>query len=303
MKPFAIYHLYREAFSFHQQQLAEIIVKAANPDMIFLLGATLHRKRCESIFNELAPSCQHISDCTLLILLQNLANKELHDWQDKIENHCSNTMPVTTLVLQTSTFIEWLQAGHPFAVAVWQYAPVIYDLGNICREAITEIKASTNNKEATKQWEDGLSKAKEFLAGAELYRVRKQHKMAAFMLHQSAEQALRTLLKVGTGYHANTHSIDRLLRYGSLVTYQLPQLFPRQTEQEKRLFNLLQKAYIDTRYKEDYKITDEELLTLTEKIRRIHEILSEAGKAIVTAPPPPVPISRERPELQNVLDK
>ncbi len=55
MKPFAIYHLCREAFSFHQQQLTEVIVKAANPDMVFLLGATLHRKRCESIFNELAP--------------------------------------------------------------------------------------------------------------------------------------------------------------------------------------------------------------------------------------------------------
>jgi len=303
MKPFAIYHLCREAFSFHQQELAEVIVKAANPDMVFLLGATLHSKRCESIFNELAPSCQHISDCTLLILLQNLANKELHDWQDKIENHCSNTMRVTTLVLQTSTFIESLQASHPFAVAVWQYAPALYDAGNICREDIPEPKGTINSKEATKQWEDGLSKAKEFLAGAELYRVRKQHKMAAFMLHQSAEQALRTLLKVGTGYHANTHSIDRLLRYGSLVAYQLPQLFSRQTEQEKRLFNLLQKAYIDTRYKEDYKITDEELLILTEKIRRIHEILLEAGKAIVTAPPPPVPISRERSELQNVLDK
>jgi Uncharacterized conserved protein related to C-terminal domain of eukaryotic chaperone, SACSIN len=303
MKPFAIYHLCQEAFSFHQQQLTEVIVKAANPDMMFLLGATLHRKRCESIFNDLAPSCQHISDCTLLILLPNLANKELHDWQDKIENHCSNAIPVTTLVLQTSTFIEWLQAGLPFAVAAWQHAPVLYDAGNICREDIPEPRETINSKEATKQWEDGLSKAKEFLAGAELYRVRKQHKMAAFMLHQSAEQALRTLLKVGTGYHANTHSIDRLLRYGSLVAYQLPQLFPRQTEQEKRLFNLLQKAYIDTRYKEDYKITDEELLTLIEKIRRIHEILSEAGKAIVTAPPPPVPISRERPELLNALDK
>lgn len=303
MKPFAIYHLCREAFSFHQQQFAEVIVKAANPDMIFLLGATLLRKKCESIFNELAPSCQHISDCTLLILLSNLANKELHDWQDKIENHCSNIMPVTTLVLQTSTFTEWLQAGHPFAVAAWQYAPVLYDAGNICREDISEPRETTNSKDATKQWEDGLSKAKEFLAGAELYRVRKQHKMAAFMLHQSAEQALRTLLKIGTGYHANTHSIDRLLRYGSLVTYQLPQLFPRQTEQEKRLFSLLQKAYIDTRYKEDYKITDEELLTLTEKIRRTHEILSEAGKAIVTAQPTPVPISSERSELQNVLDK
>lgn len=280
MKPFAIYHLCRETFSFHEQQFVKVIVNATKPDMIFLLGATLNKSRCESIFNKVAPSCRQISDCTLLILLPNLANKEQHDWQDKIEKSCSDIMRVTTLVLQTSTFMEWLQGGLPFAMVTWQQAPVLYDAGKICREDIKEPKETFNGKETTKQWEEGLTKAKEFLAGSELYRIRKQHKMAAFMLHQSAEQALRTLLKVGTGYHANTHSIDRLLRYGSLVSYQLSQLFPRQTEQEKRLFTLLQKAYIDTRYKEDYKITDGELITLTGKVKCIHEILSEVGSGI-----------------------
>lgn len=273
-----------EAIAFYQQQLTDVIVKTADPDVVFLLGTALHRKRSESIFHESAPYSQQLSDCTLLILLSNLTNKELHEWQDKIENHCSSLMLVTTLVLETSTFVEWLQAGLPFALSVWQRAPVLYDAGRICREDFTGTEASINNKEVAKQWQEGLSKAKEFLAGAELYRVRKQHKMAAFMLHQSAEQALRALLKAGTGYHANTHSIDRLLRYGSLVAHQLPEIFPRQTEQDKRLFNLLQKAYIDTRYKEDYKITDEELLTLTGKIRRVHEILSDAGKAFTPGP-------------------
>jgi len=39
----------------------------------------------------------------------------------------------------------------------------------------------------------------------------------------------------------------------------------------------LQKAYINARYKEDYQVNDEELLTLTGKIKRLHEIASEAG--------------------------
>lgn len=278
-----------EATAFCQQQLTDVIVKTANPDMILLLGATLHRKKYESIFNEAAPFCQQLSDCTLLISLPGLAGKELHEWQDKIEHHCSSVLPVTTLVLATVTFMEWLQADLSFARFVWQHAPVLYDVGTICREDFPEAKTAANNKEAARQWEEGLSKAKEFLAGAELYSVRKQHKMAAFMLHQSAEQALRALLMAGTGYHANTHSIDRLLRYGSLVAHQLPEIFPRQTEQDKRLFNLLQKAYIDTRYKDDYKITGEELLTLTDKIRRIHDVLSNAGKRLINAPSQPEP--------------
>jgi len=54
----------------------------------------------------------------------------------------------------------------------------------------------------------------------DLYRMREQSKMAAFMPHQSAEQALLPLLKIGIGFHVCKHNID--------------------------LFSLLQKAYIGT---------------------------------------------------------
>ena len=47
----------------------------------------------------------------------------------------------------------------------------------------------------------GMNKATEFLAGADLYRVRKQNKMAAFMLQRAAEHTLHTILKMKPGLH------------------------------------------------------------------------------------------------------
>lgn len=278
MKPFTIYYFCKDAHALYQQRLVNLIVKAAKPDIIFLLGASLYRRRSESIFQRSAPASQHIGDYILLILMENLANKELYEWQDKIENHCKALMPVTTIVLQNTTFEDWLKEGHPFAINVQQSAAVIYNSGtyNLPLSQTADHTAVANAIE--KPLTEGLTKAKEFLAGSELYRIRKQHAMAAFMLHQSAEQALRTLLKVGTGYHANTHNIGRLLRYARMVSYQLPDIFPQQTEEDNRLFNLLQKAYIHTRYKEDYKINADDLLCLTEKVKRIHDILLDAGK-------------------------
>ena len=284
MKPFTIYHLCRESFSSLQQPLVDIIVKAAKPDMIFLLGASLHRRRSESIFNESAPTSQHISDCFFLVLIQDPANKELHEWQDKIENNCKSVMPVTTIVLQSTTFEEWLKAGHKFAGAVLQSASSIYDSGILSWTIPPDFSNAVTIKDCERQYREGLTKAKEFLAESELFRIRKQHAIAAFMLHQSAEQALRALLRTGTGYHANTHSIDRLINYASLISYQLPDIFPQKTDQEKRLFNLLQKAYIGTRYKEDYKISNDDLLCLTEKVMYIHEILPDVGKIVFNTP-------------------
>jgi uncharacterized protein len=283
MRPFTIYHLWRDSFSFIQQALIDSILKTATPEMIFLLGASLYRRRSESIFNESAPTSQHISDCFLLVLIQNLSDKDLHEWQDKIESNCKLLMPVNIIVLQTVTFEEWLKGGNKFACTVWQSAPLIYDSGNLSWTIPKDFSSTTAHQEEERQFTDGLTKAKEFLAGSELFRLRKHHPIAAFMLHQAAEQALCTLVKIGTGFHANTHNLDRLLRYASLISYQLPDIFPQKTEPEKRLFSLLQKAYINTRYKEDYKISIDELLSLTNKVRHILEILTGVGKSIVNS--------------------
>ena len=286
MKPFTIYYFRRESFSFQQQKLVEAVVEVTKPDMIFLLGASWYRRRTESIFNDPAPTSQNTSDYFLLILIRDLSNRELHEWQDKIENRCKLIMPVTTIVLQTATYEEWLQAGHRFALTVWQSAVPIYNSANLFREVSKSVAATGIDVDFEKQFADGLTKAKEFLAGSELFQVRKQNTMAAFMLHQSAEQSLRTLLKTGTGFHANTHNIGRLLRYASLVSYQLPDIFSQKNEQDKRLFNLLQNAYIDARYKDDYKINSDDLLCLTEKVRHIQEILSDAGKSLLNTSVP-----------------
>ena len=118
-----------EAFAALEQPLVEIIVKAARPERIFVLGASFCERISESIFKEPEPACRHLSGCTLLILLQQLWGKELHEWQDKIEAHCKALLPVTAIIMQASTFEEGLKQGHRFAQRVRGSAALIYDAG------------------------------------------------------------------------------------------------------------------------------------------------------------------------------
>ncbi|MCH5690522.1 HEPN domain-containing protein [Niabella sp. W65] len=259
------------------QQLTGIIVQLAHPDKIWLLGHTLRHEQYEGIFHEVEVGQERLAHCTLLVLLPDLANKEPHQWQDQLEQHCGALLPVTTLVLCTAGFTAWLRSGHPFALHVWRQAPVLYDADNMQIEIVPELVAPVNSKEIIKE---GLSKAREFLAGAELYRLRQQYKMAAFMLHQCVEQALQALLKAGTGYHTHTHNIERLLQLCCLVSPQLAGLFPHHTEAGKCLLHLLQKAYISARYTADYKVTDVELQILTGKMEMLLSIVAEAGRAL-----------------------
>jgi HEPN domain-containing protein len=188
--------------------------------------------------------------------------------------------PITTIVLQSSTFEEWLKGGHRFAVRVWQSAPRLYDAGSTCWTSTIDSIAPSE-EELKKRYTAGLNKGREFLAGAELFRIRKQNSMAAFMLHQSAEQALKTLLEMGTAFHSNSHNLTRLLRYTRFVLPRILSIFPQDTDHERRLFQLLQKAYVDARYKEDYKISASELTCLNERVTQIHNILVVHSSSLV----------------------
>jgi HEPN domain-containing protein len=281
MRSFTLYHLYGRSFAFQQEKLIPIIVETAKPDIIFLLGGSLYRRRSESIFCPTAPSSLHTSDYFLLVLLNDLSRYELHEWQDKIERHCKAVMPITCIVLQTSTFTEWLKAGDGFANTVRSSGALIYSRGNLELPDTVETNNLMRGKELELQYRDGLNKAKEFMAGAELFKVRQQNRMAAFMLHQSSEQALRTLIRIGTGFRSCTHNIGRLIRYASLVAYELPDIFSHKDDRNIHLFNLLQKAYIEGRYNENYKISNSDLLDLTDRVSRINGLLATKGESIL----------------------
>ena len=95
------------------------------------------------------------------------------------------------------------------------------------------------------------------------------------MLHPAAEQALLAIFKNATGLYMG------LMRYCALVNHEVPAVFSRDTPIGERQFQLLQKAYIDTRYKDDYAINGKDLQALTAGIETLRRLLEES--AISTA--------------------
>jgi HEPN domain-containing protein len=106
--------------------------------------------------------------------------------------------------------------------------------------------------------------------------MRKQFAMAAFMLHQVAERSYVELVQVMTGYRAGTHSLDKLSRYAKSFLPAIALVFPRNNEKEERLFSQLQRAYIHTRYKDDYVITAAETEELMIRVKKLLELSGNA---------------------------
>src|SRR5699024_7650416 len=143
-------------------------------------------------------------------------------------------------------------SNHPFTRNVVNARVCLYDPDGINFSCDGAYDEEAENKAREACFADGLNKCKGFLAGVDHFSLTGDNRMAAFLLHQAAEQALRILLEVGSGYRYCGHSIDRLFRYCCMVNHKMSDTFALNSSQDKRLLHLLNKAYIDSRYKQHY---------------------------------------------------
>ena len=87
--------------------------------------------------------------------------------------------------------------------------------------------------------------------------------------HQSAEASLKTVLLVFTGYSPDEHWLALLLDEAARHDAELPAILPRTTNEEERLFKLLDYAYIGARYDAKYEITQNELDYLSQRVKQL----------------------------------
>ncbi|RJF93189.1 HEPN domain-containing protein [Sphingomonas cavernae] len=105
------------------------------------------------------------------------------------------------------------------------------------------------------------------------------YKNAAFQLHQAAEQLYHTLLLTMTFYTPYNHNIAFLRSQAERLDRRLLDIWPETARQERAMFQKLKEAYVKARYSKHYRISEEELAWLGERVEAlgqvIHQICSE----------------------------
>jgi len=101
---------------------------------------------------------------------------------------------------------------------------------------------------------------------------------SAFLLHQAVERAYTCFLLVETNYSPSTHSIKFLRSLAEQLAPELIAVWPRETKHDRRLFELLKRAYVDARYSEHYAITAEELVWLGERAESLRTLVETRSR-------------------------
>ncbi len=172
-----------------------------------------------------------------------------------------------------------LKEGHYFFSDVKREGILLYDTGKLKLQRIRKPSPKKRKQIAQEDFNMWFKSAKSFYTHFEFAFNKADYKIAAFQLHQAVERFYGAVMLVFTGYKPKRHNIETLGRRVSGCDADFLKVFPRATKEQDENFKLLKKAYIDARYKKDYKITKKQLEYLAKRVK----LLQRLTKKICTA--------------------
>lgn len=254
------------------REITSIIVEAVAPEKVILFGSHATGRWVEHRYVDKGILYEYISDYDILVITPANDQRKDYEVQDIIENRCIYKTPVTVIVHDIVFVNKMLSEGHYFFTDIEKEGILLYDAGNVPlaeRKPLSPSEAKAVAQEYYEQWFTG---AKNFLSMSIGAMNTHSLKEAAFVLHQAAERTYNAVTLVFTGYKPKTHNLDKLKRYTKRFSEPLDAVFPDNTAEERHLFDLLKRGYVDARYKASYQITVKELQTLIERVGRLQAI-------------------------------
>jgi HEPN domain-containing protein len=254
--------------------IADIIIRTIRPEKIILFGIYASPAAVTELFTGGEPAC--CLDCFDILVVTRPGDRRFdYEIQDIVENRCRVQTPVTVIVHDIGYVNGQLAGAGYFFSMIRKESILLFDAGTVALADgpppdLTRIRAV-----AQKDFETWWSRGEAFFRSALFNRQHKECKIAAFLLHQAAENVYQAVLLSFTGYKPCTHNLDKLRLYTNRFALALSLVFPRNSPEEDRIFRLLLQAYVDARYKEEYCITEMEVDTL---IERLTSLLSVAAR-------------------------
>lgn len=262
-------------------EIVEIISEITNPAKVILFGSHATGKWVEDEYVDKGTTYTYISDYDILVVLCDKEKGEEVEIASKIDNRTGKFKNEVSAIVHSISYINsGLERGQYFFSDIVQEGITLYDSGEysfvestpLTNEQLKELAIEDFNKwvksgsrflEATKLLYDDFSKR-----NLPLNEV-------IFNLNQSAERFYSGVLLVYTGYKPKTHRIKAYRKYAKHVSEDLYRVFryPCTDSEENRLFKILNDAYIDARYKDDYFIAPNDLKKLISKVDKLEEIV------------------------------
>lgn len=245
---------------------------------IILFGSYARGDWVEDWYEEDGITYSYHSDFDLLVITDACPLKKQHTMESELSHQLSEQlkmpiiMSINVLVHDIDTVNHHLSQRHYFFSDIKREGKILYNSGVHKLATLKKLKAKDRYRDAVENYEYWFESAHEFLVDFKNAFDRSKYAKAAFELHQATERLYNGILLIFTHYKPKTHDLDELRKKVNSLDPRFLKAFPLVTKEQKRRFTLLRKAYIDARYKKDYRITEDELATLEKQVNDLESI-------------------------------
>jgi uncharacterized protein len=255
----------------------EIIRDTVKVDMIILFGSYARGDWVEDFQPDGLNMHEYKSDLDLMIVVKNEKIADKVEKMLSIETELDKKVktPVSLLVEDIHFLNQRIREGQYFYKDVYSEGILLYDSGKLALDSPKQLNFKQRKQLAKDDFEYWFNSAKEYLRQYFHALDDVSYNVGAFNLHQVVERLISALLLVVVYYKPNTHDLEKLYRKASAIDHRFSKIFPKDLPEEKHLFELLRKAYVDARYKKTYKINKEELLELQKRVEQIQGLTEE----------------------------
>ena len=258
------------------RQITDTIVQAIHPEKIILFGSYATGRWVADKYVAGHITYEYQSDFDILVVTSRGEKREDHQVEEMLESKCQHltSIPVNIIAHGIDYANKQIGEGQYFFTDIKKEGILLWDAGKVELAEQRELTPAEKKEIVERDFKKWFSTSKEFLKRASILDNNDSETLniSAFLLHQATERTYNTMILVFTGYKPKTHNIAKLIKMSRDFSPELATIFPNNSKEEKHLFTLLKKAYIDARYSEDYMITEKELKALIERVKRLQEV-------------------------------
>ncbi len=221
------------------------------------------------------------SDYDLLIIVNDKRLTDRVEYWSKLDDRLIRELTMTKSVRTPVNFIvhsndevnRGLAEGRYFFMDVARDGIALYQAED---DELPEPQPKSPHEAldmAREYFEEWLPTSAEFSGSAKYAVGQGWLKKAAFDYHQATERLYHCVLLVCTFYTPHVHNLAFLRTQAERVDPRLIDAWPRETKADRARFEKLKEAYIKARYSKHYRITEEELGWLGERVAALAAIV------------------------------
>jgi len=267
----------RDELKFIVEIIREMVPAA---EMIILFGSHARGDWVEDEYREGHITYTYISDFDILVVTGSKKSAENGPlWKrahDRIYD--PNGTPANIIRHHIDDVNEKIAGHNYFFADIKKEGVLLYNSGNHKLARARKFSPEERRAKAERDFKLWFKKAQDFFFFYQQGFKSLRYKPAAFQLHQATEHAYHAVQLVFTGYKPKSHNLEDLGKNVASYETEFLKIFPRTTKEQDRLFLLLQKAYIEARYDEEYRITKKELEYLAARVKKLHTLTRKVCK-------------------------